>query len=749
MIQHPIAILSSNYSLALDENNIQSGEISKKEVSQLYQKTKWRNSTLTDTLYNITQRTELLVIRTDNLIVIDFDDDAAFKEALEFNTYLSTQAKCNFIVQSARKGGHFYFAPNPAVPELIGHSKQAIFDYLTGPGHNVIAPSLGDRGKTLITPLTEDTQLTLYSIVWDKFLQVIIDFNVSQHNLSTIINTHTEAHSDDNSGFIKAYLSNIVTQAEFDKFYNIVSPIPQGMSNKYYLQLSTRLGCDETVSWEDYSQAIIKFNLFHQRKTPQELVSEIMDRMKPTGNEAQTTSVNKLWRYNPDKLKADISFTHKNYKTAIHTYYDENTGEYIVSYQDSSSQHHLKVRRSKSLYLDLMEKIVINAQATKKTEKILSVSTIVDYSKPHGINLATREFNKAIITPELAAFNGVKPHNYSVPYRLLEACEYMWADETQYLLSHTKYRYETFRFSPVITFLQGTEGSGKDLTIHLLTKGFPGSPQLLNAQLLKDVHSNWQTEPNAVISELGDWRTIDRETLLATIKTISGSHGMVTYRGMQQTAITIQSQIKIWVTGNSWVKLHTDALSQRRIYPVYMPRPLSKIMGGPYAEGELREIFSAENILNFYYYLGNEYEHSLSFDDYMNPKSRQKSESYEMYKASTGSKADMVADMLYKRDWALFEQALAHYELSLNDLTWKFSRDRQLVISMQSLKEAFREGGATISQLLDRIKVDLEGNKRLKFDGPNVEHFMTVYNAPIEMLNGLNITHIDGEDDGL
>ena len=751
--EHPIAILSdtkylsgASESKAETQANANTNAITKKQIRELYRKTNWRTSTQTRTLKQIVNSPELLVIRTDHLTVIDFDDDATFKRALDYNEHLAPQNKCNFIVQSSRKGGHFYFSPNKDIPEPIGHSKQPIFDYLSGPGHNVIAPSHGDRGKTIITKLTNtDYTLNTYSQPWDMFLQVVIAHNVDSQKL-TLISTQVEGHSDDNSDFVKLYLSNTISQEAFDTFYNIPSPIPQGMSNKYYLQLSTRLGCDETISWEDYSQTIIKFNLHHQRKTPQELAHEIMERMKPTGDEVSTTSQNGLWKYNPDKSRQTLSFTHRTLKTTVHPYYDINTGEYLISYQDSNAQHQLIVRRTRAQYLDIMEKLVTNAQATKKTEKVPVVHSVQDYSQPFGYNPDSQTFNKAIVGPELAAFYGTKPHNYTYPTKLLEVCKYMWGEEMEYLLSATKFRYTTFKFSPVITFLQGTEGSGKDLTVSLLTKPFPHHAQQLNAQLVKDVHSNWQTEPNAIVSELGDWRAMDKENLLATLKTISGSQGIVTYRGMQQTAVTTQSLIKIWVTGNNWVKLHNDPLSQRRIYPVYMPRPLSKIMGGPYTEQELRNTFSAENILNFYYYLGNEYPHSITLDEYMTPQSRKQSESYQLYKEATESKPDVVSELLWKREWPQFEKALTLYELTLNDLEWKFNRAKNLVVTVESLKRAFREGGAIIEKTIDRLKTDKEGNKRLKFSGSNVENYITIYSAPDYLESGLNVSNLEEDN---
>ena len=733
--QHPYEILSHTHIL---------GEtIEKSEVSKLYQKCKWRTTTTTASLADIVSMPHLMVIRTDNLVVIDFDDNQAFLSALRFNNTLSEDYKCNFIVQSKRKGGHFYFTTNPEIPEPLGHTKQSVLDFLTGDGHNVLAPTKGDSGKEIVTePEDHNYTLTPYNSAWDTFTNLIVLQNLPQKALA-IVHRSNDSHSDDNSEFVKGYLANITSQQDFDQFYNIPVPIPQGQSNEIYKNLSTRLACDETVSWDDYLATVQKFNAHHQRKTPAELAAEVTNRMKP--DPKTNKSVNGLWAYDKNKQVGTFATTHKRYRTTINVYYDHNTGEYIISYPNKDSIPTLQVKKTKTIYLDLIEKISADSAAKlKRTDKIPAVYTITDYGQAYGYNKYTNTFNKAIVGPELAAFHGAKPLEYKPPEDLLKVCEFMWGDEYEYLLASTKYRYAHFKFSPVITFLQGAEGSGKDLTVWLLTKPFPTDSQLLDASLMNDKHSNWQTEPNAIVSEIGDWRAQDRDVLLAKMKTIAGSNGVVTYRGMQQTAVTQQSLIKIWVTANKWVKLHTDPLSQRRIHPVYMPKPLNKELGGPYSEHYLRQIFSQENVLNFYYWLGNECELSIPLDQYIVPTSRHASESYKTYIENTQSVSDQVSILLYNRNWEDLQKIFAIYNLTIDDFTWKYNKAGNIVMAAARLKDVFgaKNGGDIINKTIDRLTSDKEGNKRLKFDRDIVEKFITIYEAPRD----LEVQSIDGED---
>ena len=724
-ISHPYTTLSTTLKINSPE--------SKKALSDLYSKTNWQKTKQTDTLENIIKKQELITISTDNLVVIDFDCDKAFSQALSFNNTLSETNKCNFIVKSTRHGGHFYFAPNPDIKPPEGHTKQQVLDYLSTNKHNVIAPTSFDEGKHILTP--EIMPLTKYNTAFNTLVQLLVMQNLPKTARHITLYDINARHSDDAKDLVKGYLSNIVTQEQFEEFYHIPNPIPPGASNEVYLTLSTRLGSDETVSKEDYLLTMQKFNEYHNRKTIKELRAEITNRMVPT--DTHPNGINGLWRFIENKQSNTFTVSHKRYKTKITTYFDKDTGEYLIHYLDQKSQPVLHTLGNTTQYIDLLEKLTLVKKDTirRKTSDVATVTSINKYSQPSGYNYEEETFNKAFINSNLTAFYGTKPRDYREPTELLELMKYMWADEYTYLLDITKHRYTTFQFSPVVTYLKGTEGSGKDLTISLLTAGFSRPPQNLNYQLLKDKHSNWQIEENAVFSEVGSWRPIERDDLLSELKTISGSNGKVTFRDMNKTAKVVPTLIKIWITGNEWVKLHTDPLTQRRIHIVYMPRPLEADSGGPYSSQELEDILSESNVLNFYYWLGNVYTLSSKFTlgSYKNSTSRHNTESYEMYMENTQNKADIAATLMWSQTYKDLEKALSLLGLTLYDTDFKYNRSGNLTVSLHSLKEAFGRkvtGGEILNKTLDRLASEKNGNKRLKFSRNIVEKFITIYDAP-------------------
>lgn len=729
---------SKHYYAILSKDLVYGKTIDKQGIKELYKRSNWQTSTTSDTLYNIVTRPELLVIRTDNLVVIDFDDDLIYKEAVKFNEALAPEYQCKLVVHSSRRGGHFYFAPNPNIEPPLGHTKQSALDFLTTSGHNVIGPTKGDSGKTILSEITPDTKLTMYSNIWHVFVSHIVLTNLPDSAQKIVLRTDA-TYSDDNIDFVKLYLSNIVTDRQFNEFYNIPDPIPAGMSNEIYKRLSTRLACDETVSEEDFLQAMHKFNAYHKRKTDAELMNEHIRAKLPDKN---GKSKNGLWRYDPDKQVNTFKVQHKEYKTTINCYYSAE-GLYYIVYPEPDGTPVVHIKKGNAQYKETLEKLTKETNKIKDTSRVPLVKVTKDYSLPFGFNKETKTLNIQVAPPELEAFNGAKPENYSYPKDLLELCRYMWDEETDYILASTKRRYATFEYTECITFFQGEEGSGKDLSIYLLTRGFGEDVQLLDSALLHDKHATWQTKPNAHISEIGDWTEMDKKNVLAKIKNISGANGTVTVRDMQKTAETVKTLIKIWVTGNTWVRLFKDLVNQRRVHPVYMGKPLRL----KYTKGDIDRMMSRESILNFYYWLGNECDLYVSKSDYNNPAlCRKNSYSYKEYIEAIANKDDLVCDLLYTQSYENFARALEIYDITLNDIVWKYSKNGNLVVAVQPLKTAFksRHAGQTIMRMITAIHANSEKPKsRIAF--PNmagIAYYIEIYGAP----DNLDMDVIEGED---
>jgi len=727
---------SYSYSILSKTETIVTQEDKKLILPRLYAHTNWQKNTIsTSSLKQIVDLPYLVTIVTTNLLVIDFDTDDSFKQALALNASLAPQSQCKLIVASSRKGGHFYYRSSPDDEALIPplHTKQAVLDVLTGPKHNVIAPTTADKGKTIVV---RDYELTPYPLAMASLVSLIVLQNLPEkaYHYSYL---PQERHSDDALEFIRSYLADIVKPHQFNQFYGLPDIIPPQQSNSVYLSLSTRLGSDRTIDTETYLKVMTKYNSTHQRKTPEELRSQITDRMV-TG-QAQLDGVS-IWQYDPEASTAHTYTTlHRQYSTQVKVYFDIIDNSYLIEYKDKHSQTIVLTKPNLTAYTEVAEKITISSKDSlrRNSSKITSIVAISDYSKPHGYSPDDNTYNRVVHNSFLNAFEGTKPEDYSYPEKLLQLLEYMWGkEESNYLLATTKYRYLTFAFSPVVTNFVGTEGSGKDLSIAILTKGFNTPPQSLNYSLLKDKHSNWQIEPNAVFSEIGSWQPYEKTDLMAELKTVSGSNGKVTFRDMQTVSRVVDTQIKIWITGNEWVKLHTDPNAQRRIHVVYMPKPLEQAQGGPYSTREIEWLMSDTSLLNFYYWLGNECQLSVSPSDYRSAVCRQNSESYLTYKENVESLSDLAAPLLYGATYTGLTKALRLFNLSIDDIAFRYTKEHKLAIAIPQLKDALalRGGNLVIDKTLDRLASDRFGNKRLAFDddGNKVKYFIAA-GAPLNL----------------
>ena len=717
-------------------------------LPHLYSLANWRKSTDTMPLIDIVQSTDLMVIRTDNIIVLDFDDDHYFAEAMKMNALMPTEDRCNYIVKSTRKGGHMYFAYTPDSPQYSPlHTKQQVVDILEGAGHNALAPTQAEKGKVLQTEDFDGT-LRLYPTLFNLYINSVIDSNV-EPGTRTVAYTLTadSRYSDDAIHMVKAYLAGTITDDEFNRSYNIPHPMPAGTSNDLYKKLSTRLGSDETISTEIYLKVMRKFNLFHQRKTPAELKSQHTDRM--------VKNLNGLWKYDHTKEDAQVTYAvpHKRFKTQAQVFFNQDSS-YLVSFKDADGDMKTVTYKNRAGYIDAAEKLLqASRQAiTNSTSKITTVDTIHKYGKKPGFDRSNYTFNTAHNNRYLQAFSGSQPIGYAEPARLLTALKEMWGENYDYLLDSTKFRYSSFKFSPVITYIMGAEGSGKDITIDLLTRGFASENQQLNYQLIKDKHSSWQCGDNAVFSEIGEWKQYEMHDTLAEMKTVSGSNGKVTFRGMQKEADVQDTIVKLWITSNGWIKLHTDITQQRRLHIVYMPKPLSTLQGGKYSTRDIEEIFfNEQTLLNFYYWLGNRRQYATKDieNSYMNATAMQGTEAYSLYIDEVSDRTDLVSKLLWSRRYEDFITALDKYSLTLSQVETKRGKDKFLTVSIPALVDLFTEAGATqttISKTLNSIAAQYENNRRIMFDGQKVKCYRLLSEPDIAEVEAVIIPDTDGLD---
>lgn len=663
------------------------------------------------------------ILRLDNLLVLDFDNTSLFEEAIDLNNSLQTQYQCNYIVRSSRKGGHMYYSTPPTTTTHIRADqlpwKKSEIDILTGNGHNVFAPTQGDAGKQVITPPLHNTPLNPLPEVFLPFLVYCITKTTTQSgNIVTQIAGGT--YSDDNESFIDRFLTNQLPRQDFLKYYNLPDIMPSGQSQNIMLRLAHRLLKDETLPLDKVRQTLHLYDK-DNRKTQQEV-----NGLTPLKENI----------YIENKHALTSTWMHHKFKTQISVYMDEDRNSYIITYMDDSGNLHQKEKHSEGDLLQFMEKAArIRRNMVKNSiHHILPVRVIKDFTQKAGFDPLTDTYNSGYTNEQLAAFRGQKPLDYTTPDRLIKLCQYMWGEEYDFLLTHTHLRYSNFKHTPVIHHLMGTQGSGKDLTVRILTAGFTLQPQIVTPEDVTDKHRSYQVEDNAVFQEVGDWNPKSQMEAISGIKSVTGGNGYISVRGMGTMKQTIPTICKLWVLGNSWMKLHTGASVDRRVHAVYMPHTLNRERGGPYLDIEIKQILATE-LTNFYYYLGNEYQLVEPERSFMDPLIRQKSTSYQIYLEATEGPAEQIAVLLSHLNFQSLLEAISKADGDLQDLEFKYNQNKNLIITVNSLQTLFGrvKGAKVILETVDLLASEISG--KLHFDS-GLKRYIIVYGAPYGLGSG-------------
>jgi hypothetical protein len=664
-----------------------------------------------------------VVVTTNNLLIVDFDTNTSYEDALHLNNALPGSMQCGYIVHSTRKGGHFYYYNTPPknktqISPLHSDKSVISLDILTGDGHNAFAPTKGDPSKELLEQNT-NTLITIPDAMIYYINSIILREASKKAKQSYLVSK--EGYSDDNYAQIEQFIAGLLPLETFCEFYNVPTRMPEGQSWSILQTLSYRLLRDETIKHEQVLATLQKYDPeFRQEHSL----------LAPYDNN----------KYDEARKGHSLVVQHRDTKTPVTAYFDLQNQQYLVHYKDKFGQPLVIEISTEAKLKAFLEATSGRKRTTLVMPKIQPVNTVYDYTLKGGYDGVTNTFNKCYMNKHLTAFKGTKPEGYTKPQGLIDLTKYMWGDEWEYLLASTQWRFRNFEHSAVVTHIMGTEGSGKNLTVNLLTKGFSGDNQELDYTLFMDKHANHQVQPNTILGEVGDWNPAEKKGALGKIKTQSGNQGKTTIRGMATAATVVDTINKIWVLGNSWMRLHTDPNTQRRVHAVYMPQPLKIEAGGRYEANEIEHLLSDEQTINFYYWLGNEFtpEEPFTKTEFDSAICRQRSQSYRIYVDAVEGTADSVVRLVATGEWEELCKALALVERDVSDLKMKWSKKKTLVISANSVKMCFSriKGSDSINKAIDTMCSNFEGNKSLAFDG-SPEKYITVWNAPHNVLQSI------------
>ena len=395
--------------------------------------------------------------------------------------------------------------------------------------------------------------------------------------------------------------------------------IPEGRGSEYLSKVSAILGADESISEEQYTDAMIAINaMFTAPMQPGRLQSTVMDPML-TG-----ASINgvRIWAYDKEWEENKLIISCKR-GIVIEAIFDPIRNIY---YTINEEKEMVRSFHRDSDMFSYVETMAVSPPKKPELKRNLPLVEVNSYPHlPFGFNVDkdnNRVLNSFRQTPELLVISdpeGYKPH-YNKPRTILQYLESLVPDDAMrsYLLSFVRTKLTTFRYSPVILYFMGVQGSGKDLFVGILEKIMGKIARPSTGEFL-DKFNHWLVDTYfAQLDEYGNQLLTkkDKEEALGKIKSYTGKPS-VQIRQMRTDGFQYDHSVTFIMTANKNPFMLEDG--DRRICLLNTPNVLAE-QSWVMKAGGVADVFSKiqDEVLDFCYYLATEVE-PLTASAYVKP----------------------------------------------------------------------------------------------------------------------------------
>jgi hypothetical protein len=289
------------------------------------------------------------------------------------------------------------------------------------------------------------------------------------------------------------------------------------------------------------------------------------------------------------------------------------------------------------------------------------------------------KFNLFVRTPELSVLNS--PDNYATAYKkpicTLKYFETLIPNEfmRNFLFSFLRTKLTTFKPSPIILYMVGVPGSGKDTFTDILSTIIGGDYTTKpNAKVFLETHNGWIMDKFFVqLDEYGNslTRYADKQEVLGRLKTYSGSDSLM-IRSMGQDGFKHKHLTTFILTANS--NPFPLEIDDRRVAYLRTPNNLAeadwvKDHGG-IAEVILK--IKEKEVIDFCYYLATEVK-NLTGDEYNKPPMTEERDEMILDGLYPSEK---IAYLIHKKMFVRLKQLAGDYGVAHFTDSWKDGRIR-------------------------------------------------------------------------
>lgn len=394
--------------------------------------------------------------------------------------------------------------------------------------------------------------------------------------------------------------------------------VPQGRGSEYLSKISAILGADISVNRELYTNTIMLINSFWSDPMGEkQLMSTIVN---PMLEERATVDGEVIWRYDQHWEQMGFIATALN-GDYLESYYDDVKGlYYLVNY----TVPYVKTFGDKRPVITTIKTLLgrgVTEQQYDSTKQIIrtTLNPSLEFGHIHGTDC----FNLFHQTKELSILNNPAPYrdNYLRPVHTLKYFESLIPDDfmRQYVLSFLKTKLTTFEYSPVVLYLIGKPGSGKDTLVNILAtiigQEYVAKP---DTKVFLEQYNGWLVDKYVVqLDEYGNklTRSFERQEALGKIKAYTGKRD-IQIRAMRNDGYNYRHAATFLMTANSNpLPVEND---DRRFALINTPNKLATqdwVVEAGGVRHVVEKLIPAE-IMDFCYYLATEVP-TLKGNDYV------------------------------------------------------------------------------------------------------------------------------------
>lgn len=398
--------------------------------------------------------------------------------------------------------------------------------------------------------------------------------------------------------------------------------IPEGRGSEYMAKVSAIFGADPSISQELYLEAMHVINNLwgypiNTRRFEQTILEPMVNGKSSVDGEA-------IWTYDEHWRERGLAFTTK-LGDAVEVFFDDiRASYYMINYTRDMT----KIFYKEGDLFSYIEPIAIALPPRKELKAMCPVvRTSIEPTLPFGfynVDEYNREFNMFRQTTGLAILNNPQSYEdlYNRPETILNFFETLIPDPymRNYVLSFLRRKLTTFKYSPVILYLLGAHGSGKDTLVNIVSS-LIGDQCVARptAKEFLEQFNGWLVDKYFVqLDEYGNQlHTLsDKQEALGKIKAYTGKDN-VQIRQMRTDGFNYLHSATFILTANTNPLMLEDG--DRRVALVETPNVLKNADWVLSAGGITNVIEKINSEINdFAYYLATEIN-SLSWDDYTSP----------------------------------------------------------------------------------------------------------------------------------